>query len=97
MKRFIVLGREICLFFDSCIFIDTFFGKMLKRSKLSEAKWQIGMFMLKKIINSLHGQKAYFNLHQIINLHFKKLFYLKCYILKRMLNSTAHHEGVGRG
>jgi hypothetical protein len=63
MKRFIVLGIEICLFFDSCIFIVAFFGKILKSSKLSEAKWQIVIFNLKNMKNSLHGKEAYFNLH----------------------------------
>jgi hypothetical protein len=63
MKRFIVLGREICLFFDSCILIVAFFETLLKSSKLSEAKWQIVMFKFKKMKNSLHGKEAYFNLH----------------------------------
>ena len=44
MKCSIILDGEICLFFDSCVIIDTFIGKMLQRSKFSEAKWQILMF-----------------------------------------------------
>jgi hypothetical protein len=63
MKHFIVLGGEICLFFDPCIFIVASFGKILKSSKLSEVKWQIVIFILKKMKNSLHGKEAYFNLH----------------------------------
>jgi hypothetical protein len=62
MKHFIVLGREICLFFNSCIFIVAVFGKIVKSSKLSEAKWQIVVFKL-KMKNKVHGKEAYFNLN----------------------------------
>jgi hypothetical protein len=51
---------------------------MLKRSKLSEAKWQMGMFVLKK--KQFARKESLLKPAQGLNLHFKKLFYLKYYI-----------------